>query len=200
MTIVLEVNVGFDRETASLIAGFIQIAFWAGTFPPMWLIDKYGRRPMLLCGSIALTTTMVVFTISIAINTPATSRLALAMLLCYEVSFGMSWNSIPWLLAPEITPLHLRHIGSAIGPFSEWMWTFVSVLPAQSVILLTIKGYSANYTHCDPQRGVEVLYPLLYYERALHPICLDLSTRGIGPLIPLTRLLLIRYFRQMARL
>ncbi|KFZ10525.1 hypothetical protein V502_08076 [Pseudogymnoascus sp. VKM F-4520 (FW-2644)] len=126
VTIVLEVNVGYDRETASLVAGFIQIAFWAGTFPPMWLIDRYGRRPMLLCGSIALTTTMVIFTISIALDTPATSKLALAMLLCYEISFGMSWNSIPWLLAPEITPLHLRHIGSAIGPFSEWMWTFTN--------------------------------------------------------------------------
>ncbi|OBT74439.1 hypothetical protein VF21_06607 [Pseudogymnoascus sp. 05NY08] len=134
VTIVLEVNVGFDRETASLVAGFIQIAFWAGTFPPMWLIDRYGRRPMLLCGSIALTTTMVVFTISIALDTPATSKLALAMLLCYEISFGMSWNSIPWLLAPEITPLHLRHIGSAIGPFSEWLWTFVIVLITPTAI------------------------------------------------------------------
>lgn len=200
MTIVLEVNVGYDRETASLVAGFIQIAFWAGTFPPMWLIDRYGRRPMLLCGSIALTTTMVVFTISIALDTPATSKLALAMLLCYEISFGMSWNSIPWLLAPEITPLHLRHIGSAIGPFSEWMWTFVSLLRAQSANLLTGKGHSADHTHGDPQRWVEVLHPLLYHERALYSIYLDLSTRGIDPPIPPIKLVLMRYLRQMARL
>lgn len=127
VTIVLETNVGLDRETSGLVAGCIQIAFWAGTFPPMWLIDKYGRRPILLIGSAALTTTMVLFVVGIALNTSISSRLALAMLLCYEISFGMSWNSIPWLLAPEITPLHLRHIGSAIGPFSEWMWTFVSL-------------------------------------------------------------------------
>lgn len=126
MTIVLEVNVGLDRKNSSLVAGCVQIAFWLGTFPPMYLIDRVGRRPILLIGSISLTTTMVVFVIGIAIDTAVTSRLALAMLFLYEISFGMSWNALPWLIAPEITPLHLRHVGSAIGPFSEWMWTFVS--------------------------------------------------------------------------
>ncbi|KAH6682819.1 general substrate transporter [Halenospora varia] len=128
VTIVLEVNVGLDRGTSSLVAGCIQIAFWLGTFPPMYLIDRYGRRPILLIGSIALTTTMVLFVVGISMNTDKSSRLALAMLLLYEISFGMSWNSLPWLIAPEITPLHLRHVGGAIGPFSEWMWTFVIVL------------------------------------------------------------------------
>ena len=93
----------------------------------MYLIDRFGRRPILLIGSIALTTTMVIFVIGIALNTAVSSRLALAMLFLYEISFGMSWNSLPWLIAPEITPLHLRHVGAAIGPFSEWMWTFVSL-------------------------------------------------------------------------
>ncbi|KAG4441949.1 hypothetical protein IFR05_002568 [Cadophora sp. M221] len=128
VTIVLEVNVGLDRNTSSLVAGCVQIAFWLGTFPPMYLIDRFGRRPTLLIGSISLTTTMVLFVIGIATDTAVTSRLALAMLFLYEISFGMSWNALPWLIAPEITPLHLRHVGSAIGPFSEWMWTFVIVL------------------------------------------------------------------------
>jgi hypothetical protein len=47
-----------------------------------------------------------------------TRRLALAMLFVYEISFGMSWNSIPWIYAPEITTLEQRHIGAAVEPFS----------------------------------------------------------------------------------
>ncbi|KAH6663987.1 general substrate transporter [Plectosphaerella plurivora] len=125
VTIVLEKNVGLPRETASLVAGCIQIAFWLGTFPPMILNDRFGRRKVLILGSVALLTFMAVFTAGIAVNTPPTAKLALAMLFCYEVSFGLSWNSVPWLYAPEITPLHLRHIGSAVGVFSEWLWTFV---------------------------------------------------------------------------
>ncbi|OJJ55387.1 hypothetical protein ASPSYDRAFT_183410 [Aspergillus sydowii CBS 593.65] len=125
VTIVLETNVGLSREMSSLVAGFIQIAFWAGTFPPMFLMDRLGRRKVLMFGSGILCIAMVLFTVGIALATPATSRLALAMLIIYEFSFGMSWNSVPWLYAPEITPLNLRHVGAAVGCFSEWLWTFV---------------------------------------------------------------------------
>ncbi|KAF1985168.1 general substrate transporter [Aulographum hederae CBS 113979] len=101
---------------------------WLGTFPPLFLLDKVGRRPMLLLGSTALLICMVIFTAGIAVDTPATAKLALAMLFLYEISFGMSWNSIPWLYAPEITPMQIRHIGSATATFSEWLWTFVVAL------------------------------------------------------------------------
>ncbi|KAF5541172.1 sugar transporter [Fusarium phyllophilum] len=128
VTIVLETNVGLSRDTSSLVAGCIQIAFWLATFPPMFLLDRVGRRPMLMLGSVCLLTAMAVFTAGIAVNTSSTSAMALAFLFIYDVSFGMSWNAIPWLYAPEITPLDLRHVGSSIAAFSEWLWTFVIAL------------------------------------------------------------------------
>jgi hypothetical protein len=48
---------------------------------------------------------MILFTIGIAVEGQAASNLALAALVMYEVAFGMSWNCLPWILAPEITPL-----------------------------------------------------------------------------------------------
>ncbi|KAL5600649.1 hypothetical protein FOVSG1_008461 [Fusarium oxysporum f. sp. vasinfectum] len=128
VTIVLETNVGLSKDTSSLVAGCIQIAFWLATFPPMFLLDRVGRRPMLMLGSVCLLTTMAVFTAGIAVNTSSTSAMALAFLFIYEISFGMSWNAIPWLYAPEITPLDLRHVGSSVAAFSEWLWTFVIAL------------------------------------------------------------------------
>ena len=103
VTIVLETNVGLSRELSSLVAGFIQIAFWVGTFPPIFLIDRLGRRKVLMLGSTMLCLALVLFTVGIALKTPASSRLALGMLIIYEISFGMSWNAVPcrcsrWLL------------------------------------------------------------------------------------------------------
>lgn len=128
VTIVLRSNVGLSRETSSLVAGCIQIAFWLATFPPIWLLDRVGRRPVLLLGSCALLLCMVVFTTGIAVNTPQSAKMALAFLFLYEISFGIPWLSLPWLYAPEITPLRLRHVGAATATFSEWLWTFVSCL------------------------------------------------------------------------
>ncbi|GME50698.1 general substrate transporter [Neofusicoccum parvum] len=137
VTIVLESNVGLNKHTSSLVAGCIQIAFWLATFPPLYLLDRLGRRPMLLLGSTSLAICMILFTVGIALDTPPSSRMALAMLFLYEMSFGMSWNSIPWLYAAEITPLHLRHVGSAVGVFSEWLWTFVIAQMAPTAIANT---------------------------------------------------------------
>lgn len=89
-------------------------------------IDKFGRRPTLLIGSTVLLISLVLFTVGIAVNTDSSNNLALAMLILFQITFGMSWNATPWIYAPEITPLQLRHVGSAVGVFSEWLWTFVS--------------------------------------------------------------------------
>ncbi|KIW76457.1 hypothetical protein Z517_11203 [Fonsecaea pedrosoi CBS 271.37] len=137
ITIVLENNLGYSTSKASLVAGFIQVAFWVGTLPPIVYIDKVGRRPVLLAGSVVLLLTLVLFTVGIAVDTSASNNLALAMLIIYQIAFGMSWNAIPWIYAPEITPLNLRHVGAAIGPFSEWLWTFVIVQMGPTAIAHT---------------------------------------------------------------
>lgn len=125
--IVLQTNVGLEQKTASLVAGCIQIAFWLATLPLIFLIDKIGRRPTFLVGSVALLISMSCFTAGIAANTSATSYMALGFLFLFEMSFGMSWNATPWLYAPEITTLRMRHVGAATATFSEWLWTFVRI-------------------------------------------------------------------------
>lgn len=178
--IVLESNVGLARPTASLIAGCIQIVFWLGTFPPMILLDRVGRRPMLLLGSVALLTCMALFTVGIAVDTKPTAKMALAFLFLYEISFGMSWNSIPWLYSAEISTLKLRHVGAAAATFSEWLWTFVS----QMEILLEdaankpVIGHCSHYAVRDCERWMEVLSPLLRHDSTEHSVHLFLLPRG----------------------
>jgi len=137
VTIVLQKNVGLSLDTSALVAGFIQLAFWVGTLPPIWTVERFGRRPTLLIGSVVLSISLILFTVGIAVPTQGGSNLALAMLVIYEIAFGMSWNCLPWIIAPEITPLHLRHVGGAVGPFSEWLWTVVIVLMAPTAIANT---------------------------------------------------------------
>lgn len=183
----LETNVGLSRELSRLVAGFIQIAFWAGTFPPIFLIDRLGRRKVLILGSTILTLAMVLFTVGIALGNHDSSRLALGMLIIYEFSFGMSWNSVPWLYAPEITPLNIRHIGAAIGCFSEWLWTFVcgfSPPPTTASLFPYITWLTDGLgyrTHGSPgyrKYRLENIPSFLYNARAQHPIRLLLFARG----------------------
>lgn len=78
-------------------------------------------------GSTVQLLSLILFTVGLAVNTTGSSNLALAMLVLFQFTVGMTWCTVPWIYAPEITPLRLRHIGSAIGPFSEWLCTFIIV-------------------------------------------------------------------------
>ncbi|KIX94522.1 uncharacterized protein Z520_09908 [Fonsecaea multimorphosa CBS 102226] len=127
VTIILEQNVGLSSSTASLAAGFIQMGLWIGTLPTIFYIDSFGRRPTLLIGSVVQLISLVLFTVGIAKKGDNYSNLALAMLVLFQITVGMTWCTVPWIYAPEITPLRLRHIGAAIGPFSEWLCTFIIV-------------------------------------------------------------------------
>jgi hypothetical protein len=178
--IVLESNVGLARPTASLVAGCIQIVFWLGTFPPMILLDRVGRRPMLLLGSVALLTCMALFTVGIAVDTKSTAKMALAFLFLYEISFGMSWNSIPWLYSAEISTLKLRHIGAAAATFSEWLWTFVSKMKPlpKDAANQPVTGDCPHHALRDCERWMEVLPPLLRHDSPEYPLHLFLLSRG----------------------
>jgi hypothetical protein len=82
----------------------------------------------MIWGGIGLSIALICFTTGIAINTPTSSKMALAFLFLFEFIFGMSWDALPWVYAAEITPLDIRHVGAAVGAFSEWCFTFVSVV------------------------------------------------------------------------
>ncbi|RFU35479.1 hypothetical protein B7463_g875, partial [Scytalidium lignicola] len=74
-----------------------------------------------------MTVALILFIIGVAIETPGLSKLSMAMLFIYEFAFGASWLTLPWLISAEITPLRLRHVGGALSPFSQWMWSFVVI-------------------------------------------------------------------------
>jgi hypothetical protein len=80
-----------------------------------------------MTGSVILIICITLYTIGIAVDTTASNNLALAMMVLFQLTLGAFWTAIPWIYPPEITPLNLRHIGSAIGPFSEWLCTFIIV-------------------------------------------------------------------------
>lgn len=47
-TVVFKVSVGMDDRLALLVAGFVTLAFLAGTFISLFIIDRMGRRPVSL--------------------------------------------------------------------------------------------------------------------------------------------------------
>jgi hypothetical protein len=70
---------------------------------------------------------MILFTVGLAVNSPSSLNLALVSIFLFEFFFGASWCPMPWVYVPEIAPLHVRHVGTAMGTFTQWFVTFIVV-------------------------------------------------------------------------
>jgi SP family arabinose:H+ symporter-like MFS transporter len=99
-----------------VLLGIINLVF---TIAALWVIDRLGRRPLLIGGM-----TLVVFTLLIAGFLFATGKpdgiLVVVVLGAYVASIAFSICAVIWVLTPEIFPNRLRGRAMSIATFSNW--------------------------------------------------------------------------------
>lgn len=122
-------NVGLDEFLQQLLAAVMNTVFWIGTWPLLPLMERWGRRPIMLWGAVGCTIAMAIFTAMNGVPNPtnATSWTAVAAVIAYLFIFGFAWVGVPWLYGPEIAPLKYRHLAGSFGAQGEWSMTFITV-------------------------------------------------------------------------
>src|SRR6267142_1829216 len=134
----------------NLLTGFVNIL---ATIPAIMLIDRKGRKPLLLTGSVGMALTLgamaVVFaTAGVAADgKPLLTHMAavagLTAANLYIVAFGVSWGPVMWVLLGEMFPNRLRGAALAVSGATNWVTNFavtVTFLP-----LLNVVGLAGAY-------------------------------------------------------
>ncbi|KAG7095268.1 hypothetical protein E1B28_006041 [Marasmius oreades] len=100
----------------------------------LWLIDRFGRRPLLFVGSAGGAFCMFYIAAFIAIAQPerhvtATistgGRSAIAFFYLWTIFYSPSWNGTPWVLTAEMFPQHIRTFTQACMAASNWLYAFL---------------------------------------------------------------------------
>lgn len=130
-------SIGFTGTSVQLLAtGVYGLVKMGATFVFVAVIvDRIGRRPALLVGSIGAGFAMFYLAIYSKVSnslhaTPprdAGANAAVAMVYIYAVFYGLSWNAIPWLFTAETLPTRVRTMGMAISVCSQWLGQFIVV-------------------------------------------------------------------------
>ncbi|WP_370670815.1 sugar porter family MFS transporter [Alicyclobacillus acidiphilus] len=86
------------------------------------LIDRVGRKPLLVAGSIGMSLSLFVLGIANAAlgKSAATGWLTLICLAVYIFFFSISWGPVVWVMLSEIFPLGIRGVGMGIGAVANW--------------------------------------------------------------------------------
>ena len=115
------------------------------TIVSMWLIDRVGRRPLLLTGIAGMIVTLGVLGWAFHFAQPGglLSWLAVISIMVYVASFAISLGPIFWLLISEIYPLKVR--SSAEGVAATFNWLANLVVTLTFLTLLQMVGTSRTF-------------------------------------------------------
>jgi SP family sugar:H+ symporter-like MFS transporter len=100
----------------------------------MYLIDKIGRKPFLLIGSVGMSitlATMVFVFANSAVDASGNLSLgeqgivALIAANAYVFFFNLSWGPVMWVMLGEMFPNQIRGSGLAIAGFAQWIANFL---------------------------------------------------------------------------
>ncbi len=111
----------------TVIMGLVNVIF---TVVAILTVDRWGRKPLLITGSIGMAIGM--FAISILSFNNIIGVSTLVFIIIYTASFMMSWGPICWVLISEIFPNKIRGQAVAIAVAAQWASNYLisSTYPA----------------------------------------------------------------------
>ena len=118
-------SAGWHGRRAILMTGINSITYLLSTIPPWYVVDRWGRRPILLSGAVAMIISLSLISYFLFLKLDSTPNLVVIFVVIYNAAFGASWGPIPWLYPPEILPLSIRAKGASLSTASNWAFNWV---------------------------------------------------------------------------
>ncbi len=115
---------GYDRQLAYLQPVFIGGANLLFTGLAMAVIDKFGRKKLLLIGSVGMSVFLAL--VAYSFNGEAeSSKFMLVYLIGFIAFFAFSQGAVIWVFISEIFPNAVRSKGGSLGSFTHWIMAAV---------------------------------------------------------------------------
>jgi MFS transporter, SP family, sugar:H+ symporter len=126
--------VGFSESDSlkiNILSGTLSIA---ACVVALFLIDRIGRKPLLMIGSIGMAATLAILTVAFATGdisngalhlAPRVGLLALVSANLYVIFFNVSWGPVMWVMLGEMFPNQIRGSGLAVSGAAQWSANFL---------------------------------------------------------------------------
>lgn len=121
-TIFASAGAGLESALAQTVAiGAVNLSF---TFVAIWLVDKLGRKPLLLAGSVGMTVSLTFLVLSFLSESMGGFGV-LFSILGYIASFAATHAAVMWVVVSEIFPNKFRGSAMSVALFLHWSATYL---------------------------------------------------------------------------
>ncbi len=110
---------GFSKMSSGLQSVFVGLVNLFATFLGMSLIDKLGRKTLLLIGSVGMV--FALSGVATIFFTNTHQSLLVWMLMTFILFFAISQGSVIWVYIAEVFPNRVRSKGQSIGSSAHWV-------------------------------------------------------------------------------
>ncbi len=130
----------------TVLMGVVNIAF---TLLAIFTVEKWGRKPLLICGSLG----MALGAAGVALTSAAEALppvVAVISIMVYSASFMFSWGPICWVLISEIFPNTIRGAAVAVAVAFQWIFNFIvssTFLPMYNMSLGSMENFGHAFTY-----------------------------------------------------
>jgi MFS transporter, SP family, sugar:H+ symporter len=127
-------SVGFSENSSFLFSTITSITNIVCTLVGIALIDKIGRKPLLLIGAAGMTVTLATMAVCFSTATghgtdlklgSVAGPVALVAANVYVFAFGMSWGPAVWVLLGEMFNNRIRATALAVAAAAQWVANWI---------------------------------------------------------------------------
>lgn len=130
---------GFDNPMVLTV--FNGIANLGFTCVAIFTVEKLGRKPLLITGSLGMA--LGAIGVAITFGNPNLQLLCMVSIMVYSASFMFSWGPICWVLIAEVFPNTIR--GAAVAIAVAFQWIFNWIVSTSFVPMANSLGYWFTY-------------------------------------------------------
>ena len=127
----------------TVIMGIVNIAF---TLVAVFTVEKLGRKPLLIWGSIGMAIGAFGVALSNLVEVPA--LMPVISIMVYSASFMFSWGPICWVLIAEIFPNTIRSQAVAIAVAFQWIFNFIVSSTFVPMYNMSLGDMGDKFGHC----------------------------------------------------
>ena len=116
-----------SRKLSLILGGCTEVTYLIGPALPLAVMDRFGRRNLLMISSAGLCLCFIMVSILLSIGSKGPAYGATAFILLFQLFYGVGWLPVPWFYPSEINTTRYRARVQAISSAWNWMFVFVVV-------------------------------------------------------------------------